>query len=160
MIALPSQMLALDGDVKVGRAETRGCSYPGGVGPWGETPSGALGVNLKATEKEPCSNACGWDRCQEQSSQRGQDRTKKRCSRRGHLGVKQNRPAGMLRAVAPRGGHILSALSGRTGRKVYLLLLVASLPSDNVEGKVRSPEKRAEMAHLGTGNWPFMRLAI
>lgn len=52
------------------------------------------------------------------------------------------------------------ALLGRTGRKAHLLLLVPSLQPDSVEGKVRSPEKRAEMAHLGTGNWPFRRVAI
>lgn len=111
MIALPSQLLALDGDVKVGRAETRGCSYPGGVGPWGETPSGALEVNLKATEKEPCSNAGSWDRCQEQSSQRGHDGTKRRCSRSGHLGANQDRPAGMLQGCGTQGrAHFIGAL--------------------------------------------------
>lgn len=88
-----------------------GCSYPGGVGPWGETPSGALGVNLKATEKEPCSNASSWDRCQEQSSQRGQDGTKRRCSRRGHLGAKQDRPAGMSQGCGTQGrAHFIGAL--------------------------------------------------
>lgn len=67
---------------------------------------------------------------------------------------------GCRRAVAPRGGHTLLGLLGRTGRKAHLLLLVPSLQPDSVEGKVRSPEKRAEMAHLGTGNWPFRRVAI
>lgn len=55
LTALPSQMLALDRDVKVGRPETRGCSCQ--EGPLEETQTGALGVSLKATKKELCSNA-------------------------------------------------------------------------------------------------------
>lgn len=117
---------------------------PGGAATgvvWGQGQrlSGALGVSLKATEKESCSNAGSWGRDQgtEQSEGTRQDQKANRevqweWMARGRAGQASRDTARWT--VVPREGHVLLELSGRAReRHTYSHLLhFGALPPTRV----------------------------
>lgn len=141
-------MLALDGDVKVGRAETRDCSSWGGVGPPGESPSKLLGLSLQATEKEFCSNAGSWGRAE------GTGWDQKEVQQEWTAGrAKQARPAGMPQGGLwyPGEGMFFGTL--RKGPRRHSAFLSVLLLKRRMKGKGEEPR---EMNRDGSSwDWPL-----
>lgn len=140
---------------------------PGGAATgvvWGQGQrlSGALGVNLKATEKESCSNAGSWGRDQgtEQSEGTRQDQKANRevqweWMARGRAGQASRDTARWT--VVPREGHVLLELSGRAReRHIYSYTsstLVPFLQPEYTYGKGGEPrESSRDNTYPGTGD--------
>ena len=94
---------------------------------------------------------------QGQSSQRGQDRTKRQTrevqqewTAGGQAGQAGRDATGW--AVVPGGGHILLELSGRARERHTCSRLVPWLQSDRTEGKAGSQRKEQRGQAWGTGD--------